>query len=61
MPVTVQYPYAPDQRFGVRFAADEERLDRFLAELAARNADLPGPVTTAIALEAAVEMHRACE
>jgi hypothetical protein len=30
------YPYAPDQEFGVRVAADQETLERVVAELDAR-------------------------
>ena len=59
MVATAWYPYAPDQAFGVRIAADEERLDRLLAALVVRHGDLlVGPVTTATALEAAPEVGR---
>jgi hypothetical protein len=41
---SVWYPYAPDQDFGVRVAADEAFLDRLIASLdtARRSAPRPG-------------------
>jgi hypothetical protein len=57
MSVTTWYPYAPDQKFGVRLAADAERVDRLLDQLVLRHGDLlGGPVTTAMALDAAPEI-----
>jgi hypothetical protein len=47
-----------DFQYGARFAADEERLDRYLDELFARQAEVFGPVTTATALDAAPELGR---
>jgi hypothetical protein len=82
------YPYAPDQEFGVRIAADHDLLDQVIFELDARRGRPPrpankaplagsgavpsrgwtpmfvhgsgadGPITTAAALEGAVEMGR---
>jgi hypothetical protein len=35
------YPYAPDQEFGVRVAADQDTLDRLVAALDARQRTPP--------------------
>jgi hypothetical protein len=35
------FPYAPDQQFGVRAAADSEALDRLIALLESRQPDPP--------------------
>ena len=62
MSTTAWHPYARDQEFGVRLASDEAQVDRFLAELGERNGPLlGGPVTTATALEAAVEIGQISE
>jgi hypothetical protein len=37
------YPYAPDQQFGVRAAADSEALDRLLALMESRQPEPPRP------------------
>jgi hypothetical protein len=41
------HPYAPDQEFGVRVAADQDTLDRLVAELDARPRPAPRPANKA--------------
>jgi hypothetical protein len=47
MPDRTWYPYAPDQGFGARLAADEELLDRTLAGLDAHRPAPPVAANTA--------------